>query len=1009
MHSSARSAWRRWPDVAIVLAMVMGCPSFVFAQAGASITGIVRDGSGAVLPGVTVEAASPALIEQQRTVVTDQGGQYRIEALRPGTYTVTFTLTGFNTFRREDLVLTGTFVATVNAELGVGSLNETVTVSGESPVVDLQSARQQRVFSQEVLDAIPQGRTPVTAGILLPGVTVSTFGSTQDVGGTANITLTGGQLSIHGSDTDDHRQMIDGVSTANADGGGAYASGFTVNMGAAQEVALDYASGTAEQSTGGTYLNVIPREGGNALKGSFFGSYVNSSFQGSNYTDELKAKGVRSPDAIKEAYDYNPSVGGPVVRDRLWFFGSLRFLGNSNYVTGIFVNKNAGNPQAWNYDPDLEQPAFTNSTSKSGNVRLTWQASPSNKFSFFHDHQDLCRCSLVTFNRPPESALRITYPIVDFSTVGWTAPLTAKLLFEARGGLRRESFMQPPRPGEGDPFLEMIDVTEQGGSIPGLLYRSQGVYRFNKGNNYSASASLSYITGQHAFKAGFSQVYLDKTESFFDNNYAVSYRFLNGVPNQLTQRATPWTYHVQQPADLGVYVQDRWTLSRLTLNAGMRFEYYRSTFPAQTLGSGLLVPNRNISFPDTPLLSFQDIVPRLGASYDLFGNGKTAIKASVNKYVEGLGMQVGWSNGVLDPVSGLANTVTRAWTDGNANYVADCDLKNPLAQDNRQSGGDFCGTVSDTNFGKPTPSTTSDPATQTGWGNRPYQWEFSTSVQQELAARVSLNVGYYRRVLGNFTVIDDLSLSPDDFSPFSVTVPIDPRLPDSGEVIGLFYDRDPDAVARPAVRVNKLARDYGNQIQHWNGVDLGLDARLAGGLTVQGGISTGRTSRDNCEILAALPEAAPLGVLYCHQDTKFLTQLKFLGSYTLPRVDVQISSTYQSIPGPVLAANRVYSNASVRDSLGRDLSAGAANVTVNLVPPGSMIGERMNLLDFRFGKVFRLQRSRAVLSLDLYNALNSDAALGENSTYVNATITGWRIPTQFAQARFAKISVQFDF
>ena len=1003
------SVWPRWRAAIVVLAAAIACPSAVFAQAGASITGTVRDGSGAVLPGVTVEASSPALIEQTRTVVTDESGQYRIEALRPGTYTLTFTLTGFNAVQREGVVLTGTFVASVNVELGVGAINETVTVTGESPVVDLQSARQQRVFSQEVLDAIPQGRTPVTAAILLPGVTVSTFGSTQDVGGTGNITLTGGQLSIHGSDTDDHRQMIDGVSTANADGGGAYASGFTVNMGAAQEVALDYASGAAEQSTGGTYLNIIPREGGNSVKGSFFASYVNSSFQGSYYDAELAAKGVRTPDAIREVYDYNPSLGGPLKRDRVWFFGSARFLGNSNYVSDIYVNRNAGNPNAWNYDPDLDQPAFTNSTSKSWNVRLTWQASPRNKLSFFHDRQHLCRCSLVTFNRPPESALRITYPIEDFTTVGWTAPLTARLLFEARGGLRRESFMQPPRPVEGDPFLEMIDVTEQGGSIPGLLYRSQGVYRFNKGNNYSASASLSYITGQHAFKAGFSQVYLDKTENFFDNNYAVSYRFLNGVPNQLTQRATPWAYHVQQPADLGIFVQDRWTVSRLTLNAGMRFDYYRSTFPAQTLGPGLLVPNRNISFPETPLLSFQDISPRLGASYDLFGNGKTAVKASINKFMEGLGMQVGWSNGVLDPVSGLANTVTRAWTDGNANYVADCDLKNPLGQDNRASGGDFCGTVSDTNFGKPTPSTTSDPATQTGWGNRPYQWEFSTSVQQELAARMSLNVGYFRRVLGNFTVIDDLSLSPDDYSPFSVTVPVDPRLPDSGEVIGPFYDRDPDAVARPAVRVNKLARDYGKQIQHWNGVDIGLDARLRGGLTVQGGMSTGRTSRDNCEILALVPEAAPLGVVYCHQDTKFLTQVKFLGSYTLPRIDVQVSSTFQTFPGPVLAANRVYSNASVRESLGRDLSAGAANVTVNLVPPGSMIGERMNLLDFRFGKVLRFQRSRAVVSLDLYNALNSDAALGENSTYVNDTITGWRIPTQFAQARFVKISAQFDF
>jgi hypothetical protein len=1002
--------WPRWRAAIVVLAAVIACPSAVFAQAGASITGTVRDGSGAVLPGVTVEASSPALIEQTRTVVTNESGQYRIEALRPGTYTVTFTLTGFNAVQREGVVLTGTFVASVNVELGVGAINETVTVTGETPVVDLQSARQQRVFSQEVLDAIPQGRTPVTAGILLPGVTVSTFGSTQDVGGTANITLTGGQLSIHGSDTDDHRQMIDGVSTANADGGGAYASGFTVNMGAAQEIALDYASGAAEQSTGGTYLNVIPREGGNSLKGSFFASYVNSSFQGSYYDAELAAKGVRTPDAIREAYDYNPSVGGPLKRDRVWFFTSARFLGNSNYVSDIYVNKNAGNPNVWNYDPDLDQPAFTNSTSKSWNVRVTWQASPRNKLSFFHDRQHLCRCSLVSFNRPPESALRITYPIEDFTTVGWTAPVTAKMLFEARGGLRRESFMQPPRPPEGDPFLQMIDVTEQGGTIPGLLYRSQGVYRFNKGFNYSASASLSYITGRHAFKTGISQVYLNKTEQFFDNNYAVSYRFNNGVPNQITQRATPWVYDVRQPADLGIFVQDRWTVSRLTVNAGMRFDLYRSTFPAQTLGPGLLVPNRNIAFEETPLLSFQDIVPRVGVSYDLFGNGRTAVKASVNQYMEGLGMQVGWSNGVLDPVSGLANTVSRAWTDGNRNYVADCDLKNPLAQDNRAAGGDFCGTVSDTNFGKPTPSTTSDPGTQRGWGNRPYQWEFSASVQQEVARRVSVNAGYFRRVLGNFTVVDDLALSPADYSPFSVTAPVDPRLPDGGDyVVGPVYDKNPDAVTRPANRVNKLASDYGTQMQHWNGVDIGLDARLGAGVTVQGGLSSGRTSRDNCEILALIPESGPLGVPYCHQDQKFLTQVKFLGTYTVPRIDVQVSSTFQSIPGPILSANRVYSNASVRDSLGRDLSGGAANVTVNLVPPGSMIGERLNLLDLRFGKVLRLMNTRTVISLDVYNTLNSNAALGENATYVDATIRGWRIPTQFAQARFAKFSFQFDF
>jgi len=326
MDLCTQSRRERSRIVLLALAAVLASGSLAVGQTGASITGVVKDSSGAVLPGVTVEATSPALIEKVRSVSTDASGQYRIEALRPGTYTVTFTLASFATLKREGVELTGSFVATVNAELKLGAIEETVTVTSQSPLVDVQSSRQQRVFDKEVLDAIPQGRTPVTAAILVPGVTVSTFGSIQDVGGAANITLTGGQLAIHGSNTDDHRQMIDGVSTANADGGGAYASGFTVNMGAAQEVTLDYSSGTAEQSTGGTYLNIVPREGGNALKGSIFGSAVNSSFQGSNYAQELKDRRLRILDAIKSSCDDNGCVGGAITRDRLWFYASTRVL-----------------------------------------------------------------------------------------------------------------------------------------------------------------------------------------------------------------------------------------------------------------------------------------------------------------------------------------------------------------------------------------------------------------------------------------------------------------------------------------------------------------------------------------------------------------------------------------------------------------------------------------------------------------------------------------------------------
>jgi hypothetical protein len=492
----------------------------------------------------------------------------------------------------------------------------------------------------------------------------------------------------------------------------------------------------------------------------------------------------------------------------------------------------------------------------------------------------------------------------------------------------------------------------------------------------------------------------------------VSYRFNNGVPNLITERATPFERHMKQPFDLGLYAQDRWTVNRMTLNLGVRYDYLQTYFPAQSIGPGLLVPTRNMSFDETPQLNFKDVVPRLGMAYDLFGTGKTAVKASLNKYISALGITFApnSTNGVLDPISGLANTVTRSWTDANGNFAPDCDLTNPLSQDNRTGGGDFCGTASDVNFGKPTISTRSDPATATGWGTRPYEWEFSTSVQHELTSRVSLNVGYFRRWNGNFVVVDNLALSASDFSAFAVTAPTDSRLPDGGgQTIGPFYDRNPNTLTFAPNNVNIPAANYGNQIKHWNGVDVSINARFPGKLTIQGGTSTGRSSTDNCEILAQVPESNPLGIPYCHQDQNFLTQVKLLGTYTLPKVDVLFSSTFQSVPGPSISASRVFLNALVQPSLGRPLSGGAANVTVNLVPPGTLFGDRLNQLDLRFAKLLKAGRTRSMVSLDLYNALNSSAVLSENGTYTNATATGWRVPTSVVTARFAKISVQFDF
>lgn len=332
--------------VACLLGLVV--PSSAFAQA--AIAGLVRDTSGAVLPGVTVEASSPALIEKTRSVVTDSNGLFRVVDLRPGVYTVTFTLAGFNTVRRDGITLAGEFTATVNVDMRVGAIEETVTVTGESPVVDVQSAAQQRVLGKDVVDTIPSGRTHFGVAALIPGVQTS---NTADAGGTNAIALV--NLTAHGGRTGDSRVTINGLSTQNAEIAG-NASGVLPNISGSQEIVVDFAAGSAEMPNGGVRVNVIPRDGGNTFTGTFFMNGTNEAWQNSNLSDDLRSRGLLSANTNKLQYDVNPGVGGPIVRDRLWFFSAARWNGNQNYIGGSFWNKNAFDPNSWTYEPDLTRP-----------------------------------------------------------------------------------------------------------------------------------------------------------------------------------------------------------------------------------------------------------------------------------------------------------------------------------------------------------------------------------------------------------------------------------------------------------------------------------------------------------------------------------------------------------------------------------------------------------------------------------------------------------------------------
>jgi hypothetical protein len=988
--------------VAAVIMLFVLVATTAYAQA--AIAGVVKDATGAVLPGVTVDATSPVLIEKVRSAVSDGSGQYRIENLRPGAYTVTFTLPGFSSVRREGVELTGSFVASVNADLRVGAVSETITVTGETSIVDVQNAKQQQTLSDEVITAIPTARVYHGLMALVPGIVLS---GTQDVGGLSGpATVT---YAIHGGRASEGRVELDGLSTGSALGGSGV-SFYVADIANAQEVAISTSGGMGEAVTGGPVMNIVPRQGGNAMSGTMFANGAGGGMQGTNYTQALKDAGLSAPNRLIKIWDLNGTVGGPLLKDKLWYVYSGRYQGNRKYIEGMYYNKNAGDPTKWTYVADPARQATDDGTWKASGLRLTLQATRRNKFSFFWDETSVCISCVggATATTAPE-AMGTTQAFPHrVQQASWTNPLSNRVLLEGGLGTYISYYGGKERPGND---RDLIRVTEQAGTIPGLTYRALNWSRpFTK--TYSWRASASYVTGAHGLKIGYWGAFYEAQAQSFTNNSGLSYQFNNGVPNRFTMSILPVLSN-SRVAPTALYAQEQWTHGRLTLQGGVRYEHAASFYPDQQLGPQLFI-STPIKYAAHSGASFNDVTPRMGAAYDLFGTGKTALKVTLGKYNEASSVTGVYAN--LNPLNRLSTTTNRSWVDGNGNFRPDCDVMNPVAQDNRAKGGDSCGAWSSSTFGQDVLSTNYDPDTYSGWGNRPYNWDFGATITHEVLPRVSATVGYFRRLYGNFIVTDNLAVNASDYSRFNITVPADSRLPGSDGVITSF-----DVVSTKFGISNNFvapASDYGRQTEHWNGVDVNIDARPRNGLTLQGGVSTGRTVTDNCEVVDQVPEAlfgaTSLGVgnanvwlplQACHLNSGFLTQFRGLGVYVVPKVDVQVSGTFQSRQGTQLAANFNAPNALVATSLGRSLSGGAANVALNLITPASLFGDRINNLDFRVAKVLKFGRTRSQISLDIYNLLNASAVQTYNQTYGNA----WLTPTLVLPARFAKISAQFDF
>ncbi|HKT79257.1 MAG TPA: TonB-dependent receptor, partial [Vicinamibacterales bacterium] len=481
-----RSLWK----VPVIIGWLLAIPSAAIAQS--SIAGTVKDTSGAVLPGVTVTITSPVLIEGSKEVTTDGGGNYRVVDLRPGSYTVKFVLTGFASVERTGFQLLSDFNARIDADMKVGAMEETITVSGQAPIVDVQSATKVAVLDREALDNVPTGKTIPGLGQLVLGVTLSA----PDVGGSAGamntyMSLRGGTVS-----SSNNTVMVDGMVINGLQGDGSVQT--YTNDADFQEMSYQTAGMGAERSGGGVAVNLIPKEGGNRFSGSASALMRPGALQAQNYSERFKTWGLPvdkdgNPliNRIERITDLNIAEGGPIKKDKLWFFASARDFQPVNTVPNTFNDDGS---------QGLDDNFIRNTL-----LRLTFQASPQHKFAAYYERVFKWRGHDMGAYDDPETAARVwTSPHYSTSSAKYTGTISPKLLVEG-GFSQNVEFYRTSLNGElqqtrgSDKWYANASRAGTGYGVTVAIPESALRYPVSQ----VWSASSSYVTGAHHAKVGF--------------------------------------------------------------------------------------------------------------------------------------------------------------------------------------------------------------------------------------------------------------------------------------------------------------------------------------------------------------------------------------------------------------------------------------------------------------------------------------------------------------------------
>jgi hypothetical protein len=930
----------------LVLAWLM-VPSVGFAQQTGTLAGIVRDSQGAVLPGATVTASSDALIGGARSVLTGESGAYQFASLPPGIYTVIYELTGFSAVKRESVVIQVAQTVRLDIEMSLGTLQETVTVRGESPVVDVSSTVTQTNITKELYEAIPTGRNPWVMAGLVPGVVTGQL----DVGGTQGMQQY--NLEAFGSADSQKSFSIDGLKTNWGGGsGGATMQYYGFEM--YDEYNMQTASGTAESDVSGVYMNMVTKSGGNRFTSDHNIYFMNEDLQGSNIDDELRSRLGLQPgqesgaagNPIKISYDWSSTLGGPIQRDRAWFFGALRWWRLDQYQIGAL------NPDG---SQGIDDNRIRNFMGKG-----TYQVNQNTRTSFMFNRnlKDRFHRREVDFSEDKATVLQdqpAQNYVAQISTVFGRATV-----FDARFGRMWGVFPTRYQREVQPTDIAIRDITRNT-QINAAIGQS-----LNPNHRYQGNANIGYFRenlgpGTHDFKAG---VQLSWEKMGYDRirNGDHYLELDDGAPNRVVVANTPVNSD-HRLETWGLFLQDRWALGRATFNYGVRFDGVSSYLPEQSSPAGTFVGER--SFPRQDVFDFSfNAAPRFGLSYDLFGNGRAALKVYAGRFYNQFGSELAETVN-LNALQSIGVT----WSDRNSDLRAD--------------PGEF----TPPNFGAVVPRIDENM-------NRPYSDEFNIGVDYQLVSNFAVGASYHRRHHRNGLGIIDLARPSSAYSPVqrSYTDPV------TGQPTSItVYSLNPGFAAQDRIVTNAeiLESDY-DGVQFTFNKRMSNRWQLLGGLTLQShqGFSHSGTYT-NPGNTTHLDD--PTYLLNRSDSSVFIElpwSFSLSGSYELP-YGISFSGKYTARAG---------------DPLTRTLSVpglGQGTQTAVWVQPRGedRTEDVTKFVDIRFAKRFTLSGSRLEGTVDLFNALNANHVLNQN-TGIGTT---WGRPSLILTPRIVRFGLTARF